>query len=104
MLSAEGGAGADGDHSWNLRPGRRRAEGAQVRASRPSRCNQSVRDEAADQLLCGLGWAAQRTAAKLRSRSIATPGRASRLGFDSFSRLLAGLAPVQHCEGALAGC
>ena len=33
-------------------------------------------------------WAAQRHAAKLRSRSIATPGRASRLGFDSFSRVL----------------
>ena len=34
-------------------------------------------------------WAAQRTVHKLRSRSIATPGRASRLGFDSFMRLLA---------------
>ena len=43
----------------------------------------------ADQSLCGRGWAAQRPAHKLRRRSIAAPGRASRLGVDSFMRLLA---------------
>ena len=42
----------------------------------------------ADQLLCGRWWAAQRTPIQLRSRSIAAPGRASRLGFDSCNRLL----------------
>jgi hypothetical protein len=34
-------------------------------------------------------WAAQRTPHKLRRRSIAAPGRASRLGVASFMRLLA---------------
>jgi hypothetical protein len=36
----------------------------------------------------GHGRAAERTPIQLRSRSIAAPGRASRLGFDSCNRLL----------------
>ena len=47
--------------------------------------------------------ASQRTAAKLRSRSIATPGRASRLGFDSFSRLLGGEGRRCAIAGAFEG-
>ena len=38
----------------------------------------------------GHGRAAERPAHKLRRRSIAAPGRASRLGVDSFMRLLDG--------------
>jgi hypothetical protein len=50
----------------------------------------------------GHGRAAERTAAKLRSRSIATPGRASRLGFDSFSRLFARIFGSSRRQGV--GC
>ena len=48
------------------------------------------RDGQADHTVRGRGWAAQRTAAKLRSRSIvAAPGRASpRLGAVRCNRLL----------------
>ena len=48
----------------------------------------AFRVEEADHTVRGRGWAAQRTPIQLRSRSIAAPGRASRLGFDSCNRLL----------------
>ena len=48
----------------------------------------AFRVEEADHLLRGRGWAAQRTPLQLRSRSIAAPGRAPRLGFVRCKRLL----------------